>query len=65
MQFGLSKAHLSTTKKAQKENKDEIAKYTKEIEAIQKYRKRIAVIEEGKKTENWKGNLHSTKKECL
>ena len=48
--LGRSKAHLSTTEKTQKENKDKIDSYTKEIEAIKNYGKRIGVIEEGEKT---------------
>ena len=41
---------MSTTKTARKNNKDKIASYTEEIEAIKKYRLRIGLIEEGKKT---------------
>ena len=35
-ELGRSKAHLSTTKTARKNNKDKIASYTEEIEAIKK-----------------------------
>ena len=49
-ELGLKKAHLSTTNTAKKKNKDKIAEYNKEIDAIKKYRKRIGVIEEGTKT---------------
>ena len=47
---GHQKAHLSTTKAAKKKTKDKIAEYDEQIQTIQKYRKRIGVIEEGKKT---------------
>ena len=35
---------------AKKKTKDKIAEYDEQIQTIQKYRKRIGVIEEGKKT---------------
>ena len=50
IKLGLEKAHLSTTKTAKKKNKDKITEYSEEIDAIQKYRKRTGVIEEGTKT---------------
>ena len=53
---------MSTTKKAQEENKDKIASYTKEIEAIKKYRKRIYAIEEGKKTLKVGKGIHTQPK---
>ena len=48
--LGQQKGALSTTKKARLDNRSKIDQYNKEIEAIQKYRKRVGVIEEGSKT---------------
>ena len=39
----------TTTKNNRKENKDQMAKYEKEIDVMRKYRKRIDILEEGTK----------------
>ena len=62
--LGRQKAHLSTTKTAKKKNKDKIAEYDEQIQTLQKYRKRIGIIEEGQKTLKV-GYLHTKKKKCL
>ena len=48
--LGREKAHLSTTKTAKKNNKDKIDEYDKKIQTVQKYRKRLGIINEGQKT---------------
>ena len=49
-ELGKQKGHLSTTKKNRKKNKDQIDKLTEDIKFLQKYRNRIKIIPEGKKT---------------
>ena len=39
----------TTPKNNRKRNKDQIAKYKKEIDVMRKYRKRIDILEEGTK----------------
>ena len=48
--LGQRKGNLSTTKPARKQNKGQIAKYTKEIDLMKKYRQRISIVKEGTKT---------------
>ena len=49
-EIGRKKAHLSTTKKNRAKNKDRIDEITKDIKLLQKYKNRIKIIPEGKKT---------------
>ena len=49
-EIGRQKAHLSTTKKNRAKNKDRIDEITKDIKLLQKYKNRIKIIPEGKKT---------------
>ena len=49
-ELGNQKGHLSTTKKNREKYFDQIQELTKEIKLLQKYRKRIKIIPEGKKT---------------
>ena len=49
-EIGRKKAHLSTTKKNRARNKDRIDEITKDIKLLQKYKNRIKIIPEGKKT---------------
>ena len=49
-EIGRQKAHLSTTKKNRPKNKDRIDEITKDIKLLQKYKNRIKIIPEGKKT---------------
>ena len=48
--LGRKKGSLSTTKKSKKKNEYQIDELTKEIKLLQKYRDRIQIIPEGKKT---------------
>ena len=48
--LGRQKGLLSTTKKVKNKNKDKIDEYDEQIKTLQKYGKRIGIIEEGKKT---------------
>ena len=49
-ELGNKKGHLSTTKKNREKYFDQIQELTKDIKLIQKYRHRIKIIPEGKKT---------------
>ena len=60
--LGQKKAHLSTTKANRKKHKDEIAKHTKEINMMKKYRQRIAILEEGTKTLKVGQGIYTQKK---
>ena len=48
--LGIRKGQLSTTKKNRVKNKDQIDEITKDINFLQKYRNRIKIMPEGKKT---------------
>ena len=50
-------SQLSTTKTAKAKNKDKIYGLTEEIKLLQKYRQRIALIEEV--------YIHTTKTKCI
>ena len=50
MELGQTKGYMSTTKNARKKNKEKIAKLAEDVDLLQKYRERLTIIPEGKKT---------------